>query len=118
MSPPKAAIPTMKAVGFPIFRVTAPSPLRPLPEAVDLPSQEERENEEYYDVNNRGSRDKSSENSPYDPGHPEDHAHPPEASAKVRSPEHGHAEGDKAYRQKQAIRKEGRTEYALEGIPP
>ena len=53
----------------------------------------------------------------YDPNHPEPHAHPAKALAKGRSPEHGHPEGNKTYRQEEKPYDEQLIEYALGRLP-
>jgi len=91
-------------------------------QTVELPSEEREKDEIGKDGNSHYlhsgfSWDKQTGNHAHEPDHPEDNAHPPEASAKIWSPEHGHAEDDETHRHEEAPYEEERVRYALGRLP-
>ena len=93
--------------------------LRSPRQAVDLPSQDEIEDEACEiaaRAYHRGGIDYL-ENCRYETNHPEHHAHPAKALAKGRGPEHGHPEGNETYRHDKEPYVENRIVYAPDRLP-
>src|SRR5215211_8293551 len=88
-------------------------------ETVDLPSQDEMEDDECENAEEGDWREwiDQKDRCRYHPDHPEHHAHPAKALAKGRGPEHGHPEGNETYRQEEEPYTEQRVEYALGRLP-
>src|SRR5829696_7225247 len=74
--------------------------LRGTRQTVELPSQDEMEDDECENANEGAWREgiDQKDRCRYDPNHPEHHAHPTKALAEGRGPEHGHPEGNETYR--------------------
>jgi hypothetical protein len=88
-------------------------------QTVDLPSQDEMEDDECENAYWGDWRERIDHKGRcrYDPNHPEPHAHSAKALAKGRSPEHGHPEGNETYRQEEKPYDEQLIEYALGRLP-
>ena len=91
-------------------------------QTVELPSEEREKDEIGKDGNSHYlhsgfSWDKQTGNHAHKSDHPEDYAHPPEASAKIWSAEHGPAEDDETHRHEEAPDEEERVRYALGRLP-
>src|SRR3712207_9302456 len=80
-----------------------------LRQAVDLPSQDEMEDDECEDAAARGDWRggiHQKDTCRYTPEHPERHAHPAKTRAEVRGSQHCHAEGNEPCRQNNESRDE------------
>jgi hypothetical protein len=103
------------APAIPIFK----TPLRGPRQTVNLPSQDEVEDDESENADRSDWRERVNQNDSccYDPNQAEPHTHPAKALAKRRGPEHSHAEGNEADRQENEPHEEQRIEDALGRLP-
>ena len=86
---------------------------------VDLPSQNEMENDEHEKDHKDARRERidHKDGCRYDPEHPEHHAQSAKAAAEDWGPQHAHPEDGDTYRQEDEPCEEQRVEHALVRLP-
>src|SRR5215207_3790097 len=93
--------------------------LRGSRQIVDLPSQDEMEDDECENADKGAWREgiDQKHSCRYDPNRPDHYAHPAKALTKGRCPEHRHTEGNETYGHQEEPYTEQRVEYALSRLP-